>query len=67
MKFKSFEIFVNLASFNSSMFAIEKKADGLVNEWLQANPNVQIEHFSQSLAELNGAIVYQVGMIYSER
>jgi hypothetical protein len=66
MKFKAFEIYMDFGDFNTSMIAIEQKADRKVNEWLSANPKARVEHFSQSLVELNHAVVYQVGLVYSD-
>lgn len=67
MKFKSIEIYVSYGNHNSSMVMIEELADKKVNAWLVENPGVQIHHFAQSLADLNGSIVYQIGVFYSER
>jgi hypothetical protein len=40
MRFKAFEVYVDRGEYNSSMFAIEERADRLVNDWLEKNPNV---------------------------
>jgi len=55
MRFKAFEVYVDRGEYNSSMFAIEERADRLVNDWLEKNPNVRIHHFSQCLANIDSS------------
>ena len=61
MKFKAFEVYITYGEHNSSMSAIEQRGESLVNDWLARNPGIRIDHFSQSLADINGSIVLQLG------
>ncbi len=66
MKFKSFEIYVDIGDFNASRFPIEQKANERINAWLADKPNIKIHHFAHSLTELRTEIFYLVAIFYSE-
>jgi len=67
MKFKALEVYLAYGDHNSSIRAIEEKADLLVNDWLGLHPKARIEHFAQSLVDVNKTIVYQIGIFYTEQ
>jgi hypothetical protein len=67
MRFKCFEVYLSYGEQKTSTVALEKRAERVVNEWLAQMPNITVLHFGQNMAEVNGAIVYQLGFLYADR